>query len=167
MPRLEQLFFIRYGKPASGWYDFDVHRFIEAPKLPEGVTFKTFLRKGKPSGSYVSVDTGRFVEKPKEVIEFEKPIEPPEVKWVKVTVFYEGVAGTNSFHIDCGAVDSAYSFEVDEKIQALKRRIRKRVRDALGWRDDWESVEMSLGLRVGVAVEDDGTKEEWCEVWRV
>lgn len=167
MPKLQQLFFIRYGKPASGWYDFETHLFVSAPELPEGITFKTFLRKGEPSGAYVSVDTGRFVEKPKEVIEFEKPVEPPEIKWVKVTVFYEGVAGTNSFHIDCGAVDSALVGEVNEKIKALKQRVKRLVREALGWRDDWESVEMAFGVRVGVAVEDDGEKEEWCEVWRV
>jgi len=86
-------------------------------------------------------------------------VPPPPGLYVKVTVFYEG-SQHGSYHIDCGIV------EWNGDVADLKARLKKNVMKKLGWHD-WNEIEMSLGLRVGVAKEKDGRNESWCEVWRV
>lgn len=94
-------------------------------------------------------------------------------------MFYEGVA-PDSFHIDCGAVDSALPGEVRKRIAELKRQVRRTVNSALEklwfeergihynfdkyWLGD-DILELNeVTIHLGVAVEDDGETEEWCEV---
>lgn len=99
-------------------------------------------------------------------------------KWVKATVAYEGIV-KSSYHVDAGVCRFSLEKGVRETVVGCMERVKEIVvnhfregfvdKDGhhIKWNDcSWDELEESFGLRVGIALEDDGEAEEWCEIWR-